>query len=83
MTKAIFRRDKKTGEIMAFFPDTLQDGKMECYAHIGQHSQADILYYWKETKPATEEEYKELQRELISVGYDALTIYKRISSIGG
>jgi hypothetical protein len=78
MTKVIFRKDKKANEIMAFFPETLQHGNMDCYAHIGQHSTADIQHYWN-TKPAAEREYTKLQQELISIGYDDLTIRKKIT----
>jgi antitoxin component YwqK of YwqJK toxin-antitoxin module len=78
MTKVIFRKDKKANEIMAFFPETMQHGMLDCYAHIGQHSTADIQYYWS-TKPAGETEYKKLHQELISIGYDDLKICKKIT----
>ena len=81
MTKVIFRKDPKYKEIIAFFPETYKEyknDKMLCYEHIGQHGEASIEYYWT-TKKATENEYKPLLNELISVGYNNLKIMQKIS----
>lgn len=78
MTNIIFRKDK-SGEIVAFFPDTYKLGELMCYAHMGQHSMATIGYY-RETKPALKREYNDLLNELVHlVGYNDLVIRKRIS----
>lgn len=81
MTKILFRKVKnpytKDWDIIAFFPDTYADYKITTYEHIGQHGEADILYYY-ETKKAKPEEYADLYRELTElVGYDDLKIIQR------
>lgn len=70
-TKVIFRKELKDGDIIAVFPEDKQDNNMiGCYAHIGQHSTMSLDYY-KETVPATPEEYKDLKAELENVvGYN-------------
>lgn len=70
-TKVIFRKDKEDGDVIAVFPEDKQDNNMiGCYAHIGQHSTMSLDYY-KETVPATPEEYKDLKAELENiVGYN-------------
>lgn len=79
-TKVIFRKSKnpytKEWEVEAFFPETYNRGRMTCYAHIGQHDEADITYYWT-TKKATPEEYKDLYDELTNlVGYNLRVMQK-------
>lgn len=66
--RVIFRKDRKSGEVIAFFPESYnkRTGKMLCYAHIGQHSEADIIYYWT-TKKASPEEYRNLFIELQNI----------------
>ena len=67
--QVIFRKDKKTDEVIAFFPETYKDGTLMCYAHNGQHSTAELPYYWATIK-AKPLEYKELEKELIELcGY--------------
>ena len=67
--KVIFRKDKNAGEVIAFFPSTLKDGTLMCYAHNGQHSTAELTYY-RTTIKAKPSEYKELEKELIELcGY--------------
>lgn len=69
MTKVIFRKDKKTGEVIAFFLESYKNGTLMCYAHNGQHSTAELTYYWTTIK-AKPLEYKELEKELIELyGY--------------
>lgn len=80
MTKIIFRKDKRDGTIVAFFPDFEANyGRIACYEHIGQHGEADLMYYWNDTKKATPEEYTDLYNELTNlVGYDDLTIRQKL-----
>ncbi len=73
----IFRKWKDDGEILALFPEMLEnDGLVNCYAHIGQHGAADYHYCLTQSGPATPEEYTDLQQELENIGYD-LKIRKR------
>lgn len=66
--KVIYRKDKKTDEVIAFFPETYKDGFLECYAHNGQHSTAELTYYWTTIK-AKPLEYEGLAKELTEL-YD-------------
>jgi len=76
-TQVIFRKEKD-GEIIAVFPYLIYQGVfITCYAHVGQHSSMDWNYF-DQTKPATEDEYKDLQKELTNIGYN-LDIIKRRS----
>lgn len=76
-TRVIFKQDR--GEVMAFLLDVPSNyGRVVCYAHVGQHSEADINYArW--CKPARPEQYKALQEELESLGY-VLTIRRKFPS---
>lgn len=80
MIEVIFKKDKETGEVIAFMPYEFCDwkGEFTCYAHIGQHSNCDYRYYLK-CKSAIEKEYKELLKELKYIGYDDIKIIKRIN----
>lgn len=66
--RVIFRKDRKSGEVIAFFPESYnkRTGSMTAYAHIGQHFAADIFYYWT-TKKASPEEYRNLFIELQNI----------------
>ena len=64
--KVIFRKDKRNDEVIAFFPSTLKDGTLMCYAHDGQHSTTELTYYWTTIK-AKPLEYRELEKELIEL----------------
>ena len=77
--KIIFKKDKETNEIVAFMPYDFQtwQGEFTCYAHVGQHSYSCYDYY-RECKPATPEEYKDLKQELESIGYN-VEVIKRIN----
>jgi hypothetical protein len=64
-------------EVNALFPEMFEGG--DCilsYAHIGQHSEIneDFLIdgdvYKHKVETATEEEYKDLKKELESIGYE-------------
>lgn len=72
----IFRKDKKTKEIIAFIPEAIVNyGNILCYVHVGQHSEASLHYYW-DTVKATEEEYKPLLKELQVIYNDETLIVK-------
>lgn len=82
-TKVIFRDvayDTGDKEILALFPEMINEynGLVECYAHTGQHSQADYHYIIRISKPAKPEQYAPLLKELKSIGY-VLDIKKRYS----
>lgn len=66
--KVIFRKEKKTGDVIAFFPETYKDGTLICYAHNGQHSTVELTYYWTTIK-AKPLEYEGLAKELTEL-YD-------------
>lgn len=80
-THVIFRKDKRTKEIVAFFP-TLPGTNFSltclCYSHVGQHSTTDKIYYDQDTEPALPSEYENLRRELrYNIGYDDLVVRRR------
>jgi hypothetical protein len=70
-TVVIFRRFKKENDIIALFPYEIENGR-HCmsYQHIGQHGGADFDVCVKNSVPAKPEEYNDLQKELISIGYN-------------
>jgi len=81
ITKVIFKKDFnkwiQKWEVEAFFPDLPANlGNILCYAHIGQHSEASLDYFYglPHAKP---EEYQNLKEELESIGYN-LKVYKKI-----
>lgn len=79
--KVIFRKEKNpyTNEynITAFFPElTATYGNVVCYAHIGQHGESSLEYYY-ETKKATEEKYKSLLDELNGIYDDCILVVKQ------
>ena len=78
--KIAFRKDRETEEVVAFMPYDFQSwkGEFTCYAHVGQHSNTCYEYY-RECKPATEEEYKPLMEELQQIGY-VVEVIKRINT---
>jgi len=66
--KIIFRTDKNTGLVTAFFPDiSANPGCIVSYEHLGQHAESDYGYYYENKRKATEEEYKGLFQELNSI----------------
>jgi hypothetical protein len=81
-TKVIFRKFTNGGDIIALFPELAgtNDYQADClsYQHIGQHGAADCPYITTVTLLAKPEEYKSLQAELKSIGYN-LAIVKRFS----
>lgn len=78
MSKVVFRR-YRNGEIIALFPDEpwSNDHTTTSYMHIGQHGDADYACVVRQTKPATEPEYRDLFAELRNIGYDDLRIMQR------
>jgi hypothetical protein len=75
-TKVIFRKfkNKDIDEVIALFPELSyrRNYMTESYMHIGQHSEVDYHAVIDMTRPATPEEYQELQKELESIGYNLL-----------
>lgn len=69
----------KGGEVIALFPYEIADksGNITSYMHVGQHGAASPLIFG-DTLPATHDEYKALQKELESIGYE-LDIKRRRS----
>lgn len=65
------------GEVIAVFPYIIETkSNVSCYAHIGQHSSC-MWNINNASKPATPEEYSDLQKELESIGYNLKLIKKR------
>ena len=63
----------KTYQCEAFLPDApVKYGRIGNYAHIGQHSEASLDYYYK-SKKASPEQYAELYKELQGI-YDDVTL---------
>jgi hypothetical protein len=77
-TKVVFRKFRDGGDLIALFPDEINypNGNCESYQRIGQHGAADYGHCISITVPAHPFEYKALQKELESIGYD-LEIRKR------
>lgn len=78
ITPVIFRKFPE-GDIIAMFPTipgTMNPNTCNSYQHLGQNGSAtiDLIYG---TKPATEQEYKDLLQELVNIGYDDLKIYQK------
>lgn len=77
ITEVVFRFDKEWG-VYALFPYEIES-TTTClsYAQVGQHSAADYNHCINTTRPATEDEYKDLFNELEnSVGYKLKVIKK-------
>lgn len=80
-TKVIFRKFK--GEIIAFFPEIEVNPdnfghNMMSYAHVGQHSEASLYFYYDCT-PAKPHEYADLKAELESIGYNLDVRIRRLT----
>jgi hypothetical protein len=90
ITEVIFRKYKPShnfgveGEILAIFPYSICNinGNVDCYQHIGQHGEANYHHCINTlTVPATEEESKELKKELENgFGYNFKVLKKRNSN---
>ena len=71
-TVVIFRNFIDFG-VTALFPyEIYRNGHhtITCYAHVGQHSEADYDNVVNNSTLATPEEYADLKAELESIGYD-------------
>ena len=69
---------KFQGEILAIFPHTKHHtGFVLCYAHFGQHSEADYYGVVYNSRPAKEEEYQDLKKELEIIGYSLKIVNRR------
>ena len=80
MTKVVFRKWNKGGEIIALFPEerwNRHNYTINSYIHVGQHGAADYDQVVAISRPAREDEYKPLLAELIDIGYDDLRVMKR------
>ena len=68
-----FVKCNDSSEITACFLNTLakvnSNEFIECYAHIGQHGTAHKEWVFKNNIQATKQEYSELYKELLRVGY--------------
>ena len=60
------------GGVIALFPSVPDGSYGQCcsYMHTGQHGAADYGHVIRITRRAEAEEYADLMRELVSVGYD-------------
>lgn len=76
-TEVIFRVWK--AEIIALFPYEISDFQGNClsYMQVGQHGSADYLNVIKQSRPAKEEEFAELKKELVNLGYKLKVIKRR------
>jgi len=79
--RVVFRKFKDNGKVIALFPNLpAHPGRVMSYMHMGQHSEADYPFIISVTEPAYHPETKDLQEELMSIGYDVQIgsrIYKR------
>lgn len=77
--KVIYRKDSD-GKVIAFLPELPANyGKIVCYAHMGQHSEASIEYY-HDTKTALPSEYEPLHKELKAIYNDyELSVKRRLT----
>ena len=74
-TEILFRK-YSNGDIIALMPYVIEDNRFCCqsYMHVGQHGPARYEHMMQCTRPAKEDEYAELKRELESIGYNVLPI---------
>ena len=71
--RMVYNPYKKQYECEAFLPEApVKYGRIGNYAHIGQHSEASLDYYYK-SKKASPEQYVELYKELQGI-YDDVTL---------
>jgi hypothetical protein len=81
-TVVIFRKwiPSLGGDVIALFPED-QDpltGLVQSFIHFGQHGRANYDLMMSKSRAATEEEYKDLKRELESPPYEyKLKVQKR------
>lgn len=75
----IFRYDKKNKEVFAIMPYEIADTAFNCttYQHVGQHSAGNYSWMTHSSRLAKESEYKDLKKELESIGYNLKVQSKR------
>ena len=75
LTEMLFRK-YSNGDIIALMPYVIETFRYNCqsYMHVGQHGPARMANVIKHTRPAKEDEYAELKRELESIGYNVKPI---------
>lgn len=57
--------EQANNEVVAFFPEeALNNGQITGYAHLGQHFECDLEYYFAQSQLATKKEYESLLKEL-------------------
>lgn len=78
--RVVFKKDRKTGEIVAVLPEGKGGSLMvSCYTHEGQHSACSVGYLQTEVVSADESEYRPLLEEMRSLyGETKLIIGKRL-----
>lgn len=70
-----FRIDKDG--VFALFPhECSYSNFVTCYQHVGQHSSAEYRGCIRSSKSATPKQYKDLKKELKSIGY-VINVVKR------
>jgi hypothetical protein len=73
--------EENDNDLFAFFPqlnynkEFFGNSEKVAYSHLGQHSSCHIEYA-KESRQANKEEYKELLKELNSIGYNLRVLNK-------
>ena len=69
---------KFQGEILAIFPHTKHHTCFVlCYTHSDQHLGADYNGVVYNSRPAKEEEYRDLKKELEKIGYNLKIVHRR------
>ena len=81
-TDVMFRIDTTKdfkGNIFAIMPHSVvtYSGLVCTYQHIGQHSGGDHNKMVQTSRPATKKEYKDLKKELRSLGYRVNVVIRR------
>lgn len=81
-TDVVFRVDTTKdfkGTIFALLPHEAYNnlGHVTSYQHVGQHSGADYKHCIAKSRPAKENDYKDLKIEMESIGYNLNVIKKQ------
>lgn len=84
VTPVVFRKTRRKGEdqeVFAFFPDAdVCFGRILCYSHFGQHSEADYAFCSKGCCKCSEAEYAPLKKELEEQFGYVLKVLRRFPS---
>lgn len=83
MNRVIFRAERrKSPEITAVLPDfEANHGNMVCYAHVGQHGECSLDWYYS-TRSAKPVEYESLLAELQRIYDNNLVVRCRLNKYG-